>query len=331
MAELQLSIAMHPNARSGAVLDGKIKADGIDLLVTKAFPSEIFWRQLHFSEFDISEMSMSSLLILLASGNRDWVALPVFTTRRFFHTGMWARNDAGIKAPADMRGKRVGVPEYQQTAALWSRGALKHEFGVDASEIEWWMERTEEVSHGGATGFRPPPGIKLHRIPVEQSMASMLLSGELDAALHYIANTNLVDRSRANLDERVEGHYVFPDRAAESRRYFAKTGIYPINHGMVVRRAIVEKHPWVVLNIYRAFLEAKDRWLAAVSEAAEAHLDTGILVPEGGAALKKDPYPYGVVANRKVLETIAQYSLEQGLTPKLTKLEDLYPPSMLNQ
>jgi 4,5-dihydroxyphthalate decarboxylase len=330
MAQLQLGIAMHPNARSRSVLDGRIKIDGIDLLSTSAHPSEIFWRQLHFSEFDISEMSMSSLLILLASGNRDWVALPVFTTRRFFHTGMWARNDAGIKTPADLKGKRVGVPEYQQTAALWSRGALKHEFGVDASEIEWWMERTEEVSHGGATGFKPPAGVKLHRIPAEKSMASMLLSGELDAALHYIAHNNLVDRSQVNLDDRAEGHYIFADRAAEARRYFAKTGIYPINHGMVIRRRIVEQHPWVVLNIYRAFLEGKNRWLASVSEAAEAHLETGILPPEMAAVLKKDPFPYGVVGNRHVLETIARYSHEQGLTPRVLSLDEIFPPATLS-
>jgi len=329
LSDLQLSIAMHPNARSRPVLDGRIKPDGIDLLVTHAHPSEIFWRQLHFGEFDISEMSMSSLLILLAAGNRDWVALPVFTTRRFFHTGIWARNDAGIKTPADLKGKRVGVPEYQQTAALWGRGALKHEFGVDAPEIEWWMERSEEVSHGGATGFHAPAGVKLHRIPADESMASMLLSGKLAAALHYIAAANLVDRSKVNLDERSEGRYVFADRAAEGRRYFAKTGIYPINHGMVVRRSIVERHPWVVLNLYRAFREAKDRWLAGVSEAAEAHLETGILPPEAASALHRDPFPYGVVGNRLVLETIARYSHEQGLTPRVLALEEIFPPSML--
>jgi 4,5-dihydroxyphthalate decarboxylase len=258
------------------------------------------------------------------------VTLPVFTTRRFFHTGMWARSDAGIKTPADLRGKRVGVPEYQQTAALWSRGALKHEFGVDATEIEWWMERTEEVSHGGATGFKPPAGVTLHRIPATESMASMLLSGKLDAALHYIANNNLVDRSQVSLDDRTEGRYIFSDRAAESRRYFAKTGIYPINHGMVVRRSIVEKHPWVVLNLYRAFLEGKNRWLAGVSEAAEAHLETGILAPDVAAALKKDPFPYGVVANRPLLETMARYSHEQGLTPRVLALDEIFPPATLS-
>src|SRR5215469_8391677 len=220
MAKLELSITMHPNARSAPVLDGRLPTEGIEFSFTSLFPSEIFWRQLKFQEFDVSEMSMSSLLILIANGNRDWVALPIFTTRRFFHTGIWVRDDANIRTPADLRGKRVGVPEYQQTAALWTRGALQHEFGVKATEMEWWMERTEEVSHGGATGFRPPAGVTLHRIPAEESMASMLLSGKLDAALHYIAANNLVDRSKVSLDERADGHYLFPDRAAEGRRYF---------------------------------------------------------------------------------------------------------------
>jgi 4,5-dihydroxyphthalate decarboxylase len=329
MSDLHLSIAMHPNARSRPVLDGRIKPESIDLRATAMHPSEIFWRQLKFGEFDVSEMSMSSLLILLASGNRDWVALPVFTTRRFFHTGMWARNDANIKTPADLKGKRVGVPEYQQTAALWGRGALQHEWGVAASEIEWFMERTEDVSHGGATGFRPPPGVKLQRIPASTSMGQMLIEGKLDAALHYIVDNNLVDRSKIRLEDRSEGHYIFPDRAAEGRRYYAKTGFFPINHGMVVRRRIAEENPWVVLNLYNAFLTAKNRWLASVHEAAESHLQLGLLLPEAETALRHDPYPYGVVGNKHVLETIARYSHEQGLTPRVLPLDEIFPRNTL--
>jgi 4,5-dihydroxyphthalate decarboxylase len=329
VSDLRLSIAMHPNVRSRPVLEGRIKPESIDLRATAMHPSEIFWRQLKFGEFDVSEMSMSSLLILLASGNRDWVALPVFTTRRFFHTGMWARNDANIKTPADLKGKRVGVPEYQQTAALWGRGALQHEWGVAASEIEWFMERTEDVSHGGATGFRPPPGVQLHRIPASTSMGQMLIEGKLDAALHYIVDNNLVDRSKIRLEDRSEGHYIFPDRAAEGRRYYAKTGFFPINHGMVVRRRIVEENPWVVLNLYNAFLTAKNRWLASVHAAAETHLQLGLLPPEAETALRQDPYPYGVVGNKRVLETIAHYSHEQGLTPRVLPLDEIFPRNTL--
>ncbi len=330
MTDLQLSIAMQPNARSAPVLDGRLKPEGIDLAFTALHPSEIFWRQLKFAEFDVSEMSMSSLLIITAAGNRDWVAFPVFTTRRFFHTGIWVRDDAGIRSPADLRGKRVGVPEYQQTAALWSRGALQHEFGVAATEMEWWMERTEEVSHGGATGFRPPPGVKLHRIPANDSIGAMLVEGRLDAALHYLAGNNVVDRSRVRLEDRSDIHLLFRDPAEEGRRYFAKTGLFPINHAMVVRRSIAEKHPWVVLNLYNAFREAKDRWLASVSDAAQAHVQTGLLARDAAASLRKDPFPYGVVANRTILETIARYSHEQGLTPRVLPLDEIFPRNTLD-
>ena len=327
--KLQLSLGITSNPRTWPILDGRVVPDAIDPLVTPCDPSELFWRQLRFGDFDVSEMSMSSLMMIRAQGDDRFIGLPVFTTRQFFHTKILVRRDARINAPADLKGKRVGVPEYQQTAALWGRGALKHEVGVDASEIEWWMERTEEVSHGGATGFKPPPGVKLNRIPADESMASMLVSGKLDAALHYIAANNLVDRSKVNLDERADGHYLFPDRAAEGRRYFAKTGLYPINHGMVVRRSIAERHPWVVLNLYNAFLAAKDRWLAAVGEAVQSHLLLGLLPQEAAAALRQDPFPYGVVANRKVLEAIAQYSHEQGLTPRMLSLDEVFPANTL--
>lgn len=329
MSDLQLSMAMQSNARSRPVLDGRIKPEGIDLAVTVAHGSEIFWRQLHFAEFDVSEMSLSSLLILTANGNRDWMGIPVFTMRRFFHTTIWVRKDAGINTPADLRGNRVGVPEYQQTAALWARGVVQHEFGVAPAEIEWFMERTEAVSHGGATGFRPPPGVRVNRIAPPDDIGTMLVDGRLDAALHYLSDRNLVDRSRIRLEDRPEVRYLFANPAEEGRRYYAKTGIFPINHGMVVRRAIVERHPWVVLNIFNAFRTAKDRWLARVARAAETHLELGLLPQGAEAALRTDPYPYGIVANRRVLETVTQYSHEQGLTPRKLALEEIFAESTL--
>ena len=188
-------------------------------------------------------MSLSSLLMAVAHGSRDWIGLPIFTSRRFFHTAAWVRTASGIDTPQDLKGKRVGVPEYQQTAALWSRGVLKHEFGVEPQDLEWWMERTEERSHGGATGFQPPAGIRFNRIPADQSIGTMLLEGKLDATLLYLTDNNLVDRSRIKLEGNPNFRLLFANPAAEGRRYYAKTGIYPINHGMVVRRSIYEKHP----------------------------------------------------------------------------------------
>ena len=168
------------------------------------------------------------------------------------------RRKAGIETPADLKGKRVGVPEYQQTAALWARGVLQHEFGVHPKDMEFWMERTPEKSHGGATGFKPPPGVTVNQIPADKSIGSMMLAGELDAALHYLSGNNLVDRSRADLINHPDFKYLFPDPVAEGVRYYRKTGIYPINHQAVVRRDVYEKEPWVAQNLLKAFIAAND-------------------------------------------------------------------------
>src|SRR5215831_11730931 len=198
-SKLELSIALSDNANTRPLLDGRVEAEGIRLIPTAVHPSEMFWRQLRFGEFDVSEMSMSSLLISTSRGPSPWIALPVFTTREFFHTRILVRIDAGIATPADMRGKRVGVPEYQQTAAIWARGVLQHEFGVHTKDIAWFMERPPEKSHGGATGFIPPAGVKLAFIPPTTNIGEMLVGGELDATLLYLTADNLVDRSRIDL------------------------------------------------------------------------------------------------------------------------------------
>src|SRR5215813_2495531 len=192
-ARLELSIALSENPNTRALLDGAVQAEGIELLPTAVHPSEMFWRQLRFAEFDVSEMSMSSLLIATSRGPTPWMALPVFTTREFFHTRILVRADAGITAPADLRGKRVGVPEYQQTAAIWGRGVLENEFGVPPRDMEFFMERVADRSHGGATGFKPPAGVTVHQIPASTNIGEMLVGGELDATLLYLARGNLID------------------------------------------------------------------------------------------------------------------------------------------
>jgi 4,5-dihydroxyphthalate decarboxylase len=328
---LQLSLATASNPRSWPILDGTVKPDGIDLVPTVIHPSEMFWRQLKFQDFDVSEMSMSSLMMATAHGNDDWVGIPIFTTRKFFHTEILVRRDRGIDKPADLKGKRAGVPEYQQTAALWTRGVLQHEFGVNQTEVEHWMERVPSHSHGGATAFKPPPGTTIKQIPIEKSIGSMMAAGELDAVMHYLREQNLVDRSTVDLHNHPDVKTLFPDPIAEGVRFHQKTGIFPINHGMVIRREIAEKHPWTVLNLLKAYDQANELANRQRIAHVEYHVWAGLISAEAGKALRQPAIRHGIKANRKTLETAAQYSLEQGLTPRLMKLEELFAPSAMEQ
>ena len=329
MSELELSIALSDNENTRAILDGRIAPDAIRLYPTALHPSEMFWRQLKFAEFDVSEMSMSSLTIATSQAPTQWVAIPVFTTREFFHLRILVRSAAGIGKPEDLRGKRVGVPEYQQTAAIWGRGVLQHEFGVHPREIEWFMERTPETSHGGSTGFRPPEGVTVNQIPASTNIGEMLVRGELDATLLYLTDPNLVDRSRIDLSKDGRFRPLF-DRRTEGPRYFKKTGIYQINHGMVIRRSIHERYPWAALNIFNAFKRARAEVLRARDTALHRHFEPGLLGDDVGRALATDPMAYGVKTSRKVLETITQYVHEQGLAARRVALEELFAPSTMD-
>jgi 4,5-dihydroxyphthalate decarboxylase len=330
LSNLALSAALTPSAMTRPLLDGTVSVEGVDLTSTAIHASEMFWRQLRFEEFDVSELSLSSMLIALARGDRTWTAIPVFTTRKFFHTGILVNSGAGITEPAHLKGKRVGVPEYQQTAALWSRAALQHEFGVAPQDMTWYMERPAERSHGGATGFQPPPGVELHYIPTDTNIGEMLVSGELDATLLYINDPNLVDRSRVDLAGSAAVRPLFPDPLAEGIRYYQKTGVLPVNHTVVIRTSLLEKHPWVALNVYGAFVRAKEQARAKLGELLKPYETVGASVAGQAGPLGVDPLPYGVVDQQGVLELVAQYSHEQGLTPRRVDLSEVFFPATLD-
>lgn len=329
--DLKLSIALANNPRTWPIMTGEVKPDGIEFIPTSVHGSEIFWRQLKFAEFDVSEMSFSSLMMAMAHGDETWVGLPIFTTRSFFHTGILVRRDAGIESPGDLKGKRVGVPEYQQTAALWTRGVLQHEFGVEPKDMEFFMERVPEVSHGGATGFKAPRGVTINQIPIEKNIGAMMLSGELDATLLYLRDPNLVDRSTADLHNHPGVKPLFPDAQVEGVRYYQKTGIYPINHGMVIRRSVAEEHPWAALNILKAYIQANELTNQRRLEHVEYYVRSGLVDQSSAEGLRQPLLRHGIQANRKVLETAAQYSNEQGLTPRLVKLEEVFAKTTMDQ
>jgi 4,5-dihydroxyphthalate decarboxylase len=328
--KLEISLALTNNERTRPIIDGTVAWEAIEPVVSVLDPGEMFWRQLKFAEFDVSEMSLSSLFIRAALGHREWVALPIFTARRFFHTEMMVRVDSGIATPADLRGKRLGVPEFQQTAAVWERGVLQHEFGIDMRDIHYFMERGGQKSHGATTNFEPPPGVRLTYVPENSSIAQMLIDREIDGTLHYISSLNAVDRSGVDLLARPELRRLFPDPVAEGRRYYAKTGIFPINHCVVVRRELLETHPWLALNIYHAFVAAKQIGLARHVAEAEPYVRLGLIEPAARAALGQDIFAYGVVAARPVLDTIRAYLEEQHLATNVPPIEAVFAEATLS-
>ena len=317
-------------------MDGTIQPEGLELIPTYSHPAETFWRQLKFQEFEISEMSLSSYLIARSRGV-DMVALPVFPSRRFFHTELAVHIDSGVKEPADLAGKRIGVAEYQQTAALWTRGILEHDFGVSQYKVDWYMERTEELSHGGATGFAPPPGISFNRIPPDKSLASMLLNHELDAAAvsgPWARAANVIDRSsliRGTGGDWSKVKPLFPDRIAEGARFFKKYGYIPANHAYIIHGDIYRKYPWVAFNLHTGFVKAK----ALAQEKLAERIPSALIFGREYLAMTKDifgddPFPYGLKANRPMLELIIEYSHEQGLISKKMKIEELFAESTLD-
>ena len=330
MSTIELSIALTDNVRTRPIIEGRVTPQGIKLLPSVMTASEMFLRQLKSAEFDVSEMSTSSLLIAVARGDTRWAALPVYTARAFFHTWGWVRCDRGIDSPADLRGKRIGVPEYQQTAAIWARGILQHEFGVAPHEMHWFMERTPETSHGGATGFTAPQGVNIERIPASTNIGEMLVSGELDATLLYLNQPNVVDRSRIDLSRCETVRPLFPDAVAEGRRFHAKTGLYPINHAMVVRRSLLERYPWIAVNLVQAFMAAKAEALATASAVLDGYVWTGAVAEGTANALSHDPMPYGLRSARPVLERIADWVFEQGLCSRRVTLDEVFAPSTLD-
>jgi len=336
MTKLTLGFITGKNERVEPMFDGRVPVEGVELVGTHSDASETFWRQLNFQEFEVAEMSLSSYLIAKSNGH-DMMAIPVFPSRRFMHMEHSYHVDSGIRQPSDLAGKRVGVGEYQQTAALWFRGIMEHDFGVSHFNIHWYMERPEALSHGGATGFKPPDGISFQRVPLDKSLASMLAAGELDCApvnRAFSRESNIIDRStrlRAQSADWSKVKPLFPDRISEGTRFFKAHGFIPANHAYVIRGDIYRKHPWLAFNLYKAFLAAKEMAQADLRYVIPSGLIFG---PEYLAQTRgifgDDPYPYGVDANRAMLQTIIDFSFEQGLTKEKQKLENLFAPSTLD-
>ena len=255
-----------------------MKPEGIDLIPTILHPSELFWRQLHFAEFAVSEMSCSSFMIVTGQGDTRFVGLPIFTTRRFFHTTILVSRKSGIEKPADLKGKRVGVPEYQQTAALWTRGVLQHEFGVHPKDMEFWMERTPEKSHGGATGFKPPPGVVVHQVPgrFESRRDDARRRARCHGALSVRPQPG--GSAAAPISRTIPiSNICFPTRPRRASAIIARPEFFRSITRPWCGATSTRREPWVVLNLLKAFNKANEIANAQRIEHVEYHLATGLM------------------------------------------------------
>jgi 4,5-dihydroxyphthalate decarboxylase len=296
-----------------ALKEGAVVPDGIDLTVLTAMDSTTrHWRFLRNGDFDMAEVSASSYIVARDQGF-PFRALPVFLHRRFRHGFVFINTVKGIAKPQDLIGRKIGVKSFLVTAVHWLRGILEHEYGVPHKSIHWHAELDEDID------FAPPQGVRITRLPHEKSVETMLAEGELDAVLH----SSLIKPFLAG-DKRVGR--LFPDHKAEETAYFRKTGIFPIMHVMGIKAELVERHPWVPINMYHAFNAAKAMAMERMENPRIAPLAWYREAwEEQEAVLGTDPWQYGLGAqNRKTLETLAGYSYEQGLTKRLLPLEELF-------
>ncbi len=342
---LRLTVGYSKNPRLEPLVKGAVKPQGVELDFVLASPGELFYRNLKYDEFDIFEMSTSEYLMVMENpepSRWQWSGLPVFPRKAFNWLNMCVHAGADIKNPGDLKGKRVGVPDYPMTASLWMRIVLKELYGIRPSDMTWYIGRAKESSHGGVLGLdnRPPPGVTLNWLDKDQTLDAMLDRGELDAAYWIVPSAE--DRSgRFQSFDRYGGTQIegnprirrlFPDGGqAIATEYFAKTRVLPSNHMIVVQKRILQEHPWLALELYRAFERSKEVAYERARRWASAYfLFEGDDAKKQEASFGEDPYPFGLKENRKMLEILIRGSHEEGLIKKMLRLEDLFHPSTLD-
>ena len=325
MSKLRLTLACWDYDRTRPLLDGTVQPEGIEITPIVSRPSETFYRMLRFSEFEISELSLANYTMLRARGDTSFEAIPVFPSRMFRHSCIYVNVNSGIDEPQDLVGKRVGVPEYSMTAAVFVRGLLLHEYGVEPKTIEWFSGTQDGLQRPTRIDFEPPEGVVLHRLPIEQDMGPMLESGELDA----IISPNM---PVAFTKDPSPIRRLFPNYREAEREYFVRTGIFPIMHTVVLRRDVYEQHPWAAHSLYLAFAEAKRRAYEQLVETDALKVTLPWVLAEleeTRRVMGHDFWPYGLTRNRPALEALPQYLYEQGLADRVPAVEELFAPNAL--
>ena len=300
-----------------------MQIDGVKAAGMTLSPEEIFFRAFRHAEFDICELSLSSFTVKTAQGNCPYVGVPAFVSRAFRHTSIWVRTDR-IKKPADLKGKRVGVPEYQLTANVWARAILEDDHGVKPSDIHWVRGGIEDADRPEKISIKLPPGVSLEDAPAGKSISRLLAEGAIDG---FIApRPPSLPKNTPNVG------WLFADPTAAAKDYFKRTGIFPIMHLVGVRRTLAEQHPWLPGAVFKAFEQSKKAALELLSDTSATKVTLPFVeerLAEARALMGEDFWSYGVDANRADADGLPQHHHAQGLSPRLLTPEELFHPGTL--
>lgn len=320
MNKLQLSVAIGNYDRCRPLIDGAVQIDGVDPVFMTLSPEEIFFRAFRAEEFDICELSLSSSTVKAAAGTLPYVGVPVFLSRAFRHTAIYVRTDR-IKRPEDLRGCRIGLPEYQLTANVWVRSILEDDYGILPSDVTWVRGGISHAGRPEKIKLSLPPDVRLEDAPEGETISSLLAKGEIDA---YVApRAPDVEPGTPNIG------WLFPDPVAAAKDYFRRTRIFPIMHILGVRRSLAEQHPWLPGAVFKAFNQSKHLALEHLGETSA----TKITLPFAEERLKEarelmgeDFWSYGIDENRHVLDKFFDHHHRQGLSSRRVTPEDLFHP-----
>jgi 4,5-dihydroxyphthalate decarboxylase len=324
MSKIPLTLAIGEYDHARDLFDGTVQVEGVDLTVLRLPVEEMFHRFIMHGEFDVSECSFAKVAAFTAQDDSRFVLLPVFPSRVFRHSSIYVRSGAEIDRPEHLAGKRVGVPEWAQTAAVYSRGLLAHEYGVDLASIDWYQAGVNQPGRREKVALELPPGFRLS-VVADRTLSDMLLASDLDAVLSARTPASFLAG-----DPRIRR--LFADYRAVELAYARKTGIFPIMHVVAMRREVYERDRWLAMNLFKAFDQARRRSLERAAEIAASFFPLPWIADELRIARElfgNDPWPYGVDANRATLEAFLLYAFEQGVCRRRLRSEALFPPEVL--
>ena len=320
MNKLRLTFACWEYDRTRALAEGMVRPDGVELTYLTLPVEETFFRMMRSREFDASEMSLSSYVKTLNSDKPPFIAIPVFPSRSFRHSCIFVSAKSGIRKPEDLKGKRVAAPEYQMTAPVWIRGILSDDYGVKVTDVQHLSGGEEEPGRVEKLKLDLPSHISYSPIPANKTISRMLADGELDAFVTARAPSTFYSEP-----DKVKR--LFPDYVEREKDFYRRTKIFPIMHTVVIKREVYDANPWIAQALYKAFEVSKKQTLHQLSE---THVLANMLpwlvahVEEAKSLLGEDWWPYGLEANRHVLETFLRYHHEQGLSKRRFTPEEIF-------